>query len=855
VTGPDWTRLGERFHELADLPVEEREARLAAIARSAPALAAELAALLAADRAPGRLPERAPLPTADAGSDPDPLAALAAGDRVGPYRILEEIARGGMGIVYRAERADGAFERQVAIKVMRPELAGAALGGRFAEERRILAAVDHPGIARLLDGGATPDGRLYLVLELVEGRLLDRWAAEQPLGERLRLFVEVCDAVEHAHRRLVLHRDLKPANILVTAAGQPRLLDFGIARLLGAPQEPGALTRLGLRPLTPEYASPEQLRGEPLTTASDVYSLGVVLFELLTGRRPLELDPGTSPEERARRIESGPGARPSAALRRTGAAPAFPARRLEGDLDAIVGRALAADPDRRYPSAAALAADLERHRAGRPVEARPPALAERAALFVRRHRAAVAASALLAAVLAGATLFSLRQARLAARERDRAERRYDDLHALAHVFLFELPDRIERLPGSTAARSLLVETGLAYLDRLRAEGGDEPALLAELAAGYERLGRVQGGLHAANVGLTAEALATLDRAVELREAVRARRPDAAAARGLAAARLARGTLRFKSGAMAEAGDDARAALALLEAATPGRSDPAADRALAGAHSLAGFLAAGGGDLAGSEALLRRALAELDRLGAATAEDLELRRERAETLHRLGVVLGQDLSNSPEVARLWTEAIDAQRALVAERPGDEVFRRGLIGTLGMLAIVRDNAGRDGEALALNREALALSLAAVAADPEDFDARRRVAQLRARRASTLADLGRLDEATALGRESLAEVETLLARNPGDVTVEVLIADARDILGSTLLLAARAETTASRWRAARDELARSLEVYDRLIARGVLAENLGEAGETVRIRAQIAECDRALGLAPSGSGAPSG
>lgn len=478
-----WREVGALFHELADLAEGERARRLAELAAGDPSLAAEVGSLLAADSAPARLPEKVEVPAelAENGAVRD---ALSSGDRVGAWRILDELARGGMGIVYRAERADGTFERRVAIKVVRPELAGAAVGGRFAEERRILAALDHPGIARLLDAGAMPDGRLYLVLDLVAGEPLDRWAANRPLAERLGVFVEVCEAVEHAHRRLVLHRDLKPANILVSAAGEPRLLDFGIARLLGEEGEPGPLTRLGLRPLTPEYASPEQVRGEPLTTASDVYSLGVVLCELLTGRRPYELST-RSATEIERTVCEAPPRRPSEL------AAGREAKSLRGDLDTVVAKALAKEPGRRYASVAALAEDIRRHLEGRPIAARPESSLYRAGKFVLRHRWETVAVAVALAALVGGLLATSRQARIAREERDRARVEAGKATEVAGFLssIFQQADPA-RTRGDRLTAVEVLDRGRARLDRdLAAQPEVQAELLTVIGAVYRDLGR------------------------------------------------------------------------------------------------------------------------------------------------------------------------------------------------------------------------------------------------------------------------------------------------------------------------------------------------------------------------------
>ena len=319
------------------------------------------------------------------------------GRRLGAYRLLRRIGQGGMGAVYLADRDDDQFEKRVAVKVLPLGLGSDATRRRFLAERRILARLEHPGIARLLDAGVAADGTPYFVMEYVEGEAIDRYCERKGCGidERIDLFLQVCEAVEYAHAHRVVHRDLKPANILVTPGGRVKLLDFGIAKALDEHAVGAAttLTRLSGRPMTPAYASPEQLRGEPVTAATDVYALGVLLYSLLTGQPPYDVS-GLGPEELERRITTREPTRPSVALQRAGEeekGDAVPfdarraARRLRGNLDTIVLMALRKEPERRYPSVAALAHDLVRHREGRPVSARPDSLPYRAGRLVRRR--------------------------------------------------------------------------------------------------------------------------------------------------------------------------------------------------------------------------------------------------------------------------------------------------------------------------------------------------------------------------------------------------------------------------------------------------------------------------------------
>ncbi len=447
------------------------------------------------------------------------------GRPVGAYRLLERIGSGGMGEVYRAVRADGEFDKQVAIKLIRAGQDSWFVIRRFRSERQILAGLDHPNIAKLLDGGRTAEGLPYFVMELIAGQPIDAYCRNHGLDvtARLRLVLKVCAAVQYAHQRLIVHRDLKPTNILVDEEGTPKLLDFGIAKIIGtgalqSPPPPGSATQSMIRLGTPGYASPEQMRGEPITTASDVYSLGLMLHELTTGRRPVVSDLADL-------------RKPSAVVRHAGpvdgapeASPAKLARRLRGDLDNILLTALRHDPRRRYDSVERLAEDLRRHLASQPIVARPDTLGYRAAKFVARYRLGVAAACVIAVGLIAGQQIARREARVAEAQRARAELRFNDVRRLAHSLIFDLDDSIENVAGATQAKHLLVKTGLRYLDDLSREAAGDTSLQRELASAYERLGDVQGRALEANEGDYAGAERSYRHALELRRLVLAAEP-------------------------------------------------------------------------------------------------------------------------------------------------------------------------------------------------------------------------------------------------------------------------------------------------------------------------------------------
>ena len=501
----EWDRIDRLFAEALERPATERERFVVEASGGDEAVAREVLALLRShDEAPLVLGESAtvyaePLLDRMAEGGPDALT----GQRVGPYRILREIGRGGMGSVHLAER-DDQFRRQVAVKVVKRGMDTDEVLLRFRYERQILAALEHPNIARLYDGGVADDGLPYLVMEYVEGRPITAYCDERGLDveARLALFGTVCQAVQFAHRSLVVHRDVKPSNILVTADGTPKLLDFGIAKLLSDDAPEGApRTRTGVRILTPEYAAPEQIRGGPITTATDVYALGVLLYELLAAVRPIALE-GKGPHEAEQAVLEQEPIRPSAA-------PGLPdrlRRRLRGDLDSIALRAVEKDPSRRYTTAQELLEDVNRHLAGLPVQARRDTVGYRMRSYVRRHRTGVATAAAFLLVIVGfLTVYNMR----VTRERDRAQAEAAKATATTAFVtgLFKGADPDDS-PGDTLNVFELLERGAGRLTPAEVE---EPEVLATLQA---TLGRLY-----LELGDYPRATPLLDSAVVLRRAI------------------------------------------------------------------------------------------------------------------------------------------------------------------------------------------------------------------------------------------------------------------------------------------------------------------------------------------------
>ena len=535
-----WSEVKDKLHEALQLEPERRAVYLDEIGVIDADLQRDLESLIAFHERTGTDFLNAPWAQAASALASQVQPEQFLGQRVGSYQITGQIGVGGMGEVYRAFRADDEYKKQVAIKLVRAGQNSDFVVNRFKNERQILASLDHPNIARLLDGGTTENGVPYFVMELIEGHPIDQYCDTHKLAitERLKLFFQVCSAVQYAHQHLFIHRDIKPSNVLVTSDGVPKLLDFGIAKILeGGGTEVAQLepTLTFFRVLTPGYASPEQVRGATITTSSDIYSLGVVLYVLLTGRSPYQLTKLTS-EEIARAVCEAEPEKPSTVVRRTISdgketarlTPADLAALREGsveklsnrlccDLDDIVLMALRKEPQQRYASVEQFAGDVRRHLENLPVIARKDTIRYLTSKFVTRHKAGVAAVVLIVlAVLAG-MFATLREARIAQAQRIRAERRFNDVRNVANWMIFDLPRPIHAVPGALTVEKMLYDKGLKYLDGLAAEAEGDPSLQRELAAGYKRLGDSEGFPYGGSLGDSPSALISYRKALQMRK--------------------------------------------------------------------------------------------------------------------------------------------------------------------------------------------------------------------------------------------------------------------------------------------------------------------------------------------------
>lgn len=789
MDSPDWDRVNALFHEALGVGPEGREALLRQAAETDLAVAAQVRSLLIAHEKAGDFLDTPPLATA--------LASFAPGERLGPYRILEEIGRGGMGVVYRAVRDDEHFQKEVAIKVIEPGMRSEGILKRFRDERQILAMLDHPHIARLLDGGSAPDGSPYLVMEHVTGLPLLEYCDEHKLGvdERLELFLAVCDAVQFAHQRLVVHRDLKSDNILVTADGSPRLLDFGIAKLTsgGDGGSPGTVTAPMQRMLTPDYASPEQIRGEPVTVASDVYSLGIILYELLAGARPLRFK-ARSPEEILRVVTQEEPVAPSAAVARTQSAEVAAFRgstlarlrhRLAGDLDYIALKALEKDSSHRYGSVDQLSRDVRRHLDKLPVLARGRTTAYLLSRLVRRHRVAFVTGGLVTLALLVGLVGTAWQAYVAGVERDRARRRFEDVRALAHAVVFDIHDAIANLPGSTRARETLVKHALHYLDNLSREAAGDPVLQDELAMAYGKIGDVQGRPMFPNLGHSDEALHSYRRSIELFQAASAARPES-----LIYARDMVITMQRLSD--------------LLD--HMGRKDEA----------------------------LKMEMDAKQRIVAARKlhpENVLLMGDFGVAIDRLAdmkAAAGDTLGAIAESA----EGIGLVEEVYRKNPQDIGARRNMMVGYAKMARLLASAGLRDSADADYRRSQDLALECVQALPNNTDAMGDLGIVYGMRAMFLADGGKVDSALALYERGMKIAEDLAAADPNDALQQTTLATGHYEIGTILMKGSRYRDAGDRFREA---YRRSGDLASKdtsnAEARTLMARSSRQAGEACR------------------------
>jgi len=758
MTPERWREIRTVFDRMSDLDPGDRERWLGRECAGDAELAEEVRSLLASSAVAGEFLE-VPAVEQIHRTDPEPEAPPPA--RIGNWDIEREVGHGGMGAVYLGVRDESGFRLRAAVKLVRRGMDSDFILRRFRTEREILSGLDHPNIARLLDGGSTADGRPYFAMEYVEGRhLLEECAARgADARQRIALFLQVCDAVAYAHRHLVVHRDLKPSNILVTPDGSPKLLDFGLARLLQPDAGGGERTETGFRLLTPDYASPEQVRGERITTSTDIYSLGVVLYHLLAGRGPYRTTDRHSAEAIARAVCDQEPERPG----------------VSRDLDNIVLKALRKEPERRYESVGRLADDLKRYLEGRPVMARKDTLGYRAARFIGRHKAGTAAAAIGALALAGAMGAALYQARVARAERAAAEARFSDVRQLTDSFLFEFHDAIRDLPGSTPARELVVKRALQYLEKLSSIKGGDAGLQRELATAYERVASVQGGMYETHVGDTGGARQSLAHALAIRRELAASTPATRNDReALAQTELQLAQVEIVAGEGDAAEARSRRAVSMYAALVA--EEPSSRLMRARLARARRYLATSMRRTRRDEAvaILQESAAAFEALAAEDPATPGYTREVSITHQQLLEALAGTPARA-EAEESYGKSVAILEALVAKEPANVSYRRELAYTHVSMATFLDWNGEPGPALVTYRRAVPLLESLVEADPRNADARLLLAETYNSIGYARAISKDPDGAMTDLRRSLAMFQSIAAADP---------ANARAILGRARL-----------------------------------------------------------------------
>lgn len=727
MTAEQWRRARDLFDAALSVAPEERLEYVRARTRTEPELLAEVESLLAAHaESEGRYE------TGPALLIPREKPDQESGRRIGPWRLLREVGEGGAGIVYAAARDDDAYQKIVALKLMRPDRESRDMVRRFRLERQVLASLDHPNIARMLDAGTAEGGRAYLVMEFVEGVPIDQWIAARELTveDKLRLFLRVADAVAYAHRNLVVHCDLKPANILVNADGEPKLLDFGIAKLL-RPEFSAefGVTRPFGRMLTPEYASPEQVRGEPVKVSVDIYALGVLLYGMLTGRPPYEFASASMIDIERTICQTEPKR------------PGIVNPALRGDLEAIVMTALAKDARERYPTVEQFAADIRNYLEGKPVTARNGGVLYRARKFVNRNRLAVGGAALTAVALAAAAGVSIHYAKA-------ANRRFQQTNDLARFVLFRFDDAIRS--GQTTARRVLVSEGLEYLQRLSAEAGSDAKLRRELAEAYLKMGDIQGNPFEQNLGDVRGARTSFETALGL-------------ARVAGDPRLI-ATAQVKLADLEAMGGDRHQGLRLYkEALAAVEQLPRTDETqkLLGETLLKmAWTQAQSGDPRSAQQVYERAVGVTRRLYDGAPSDLEAKLLYARALERAGLNQAELGDRNGGVGRL-SEASNLMQQMVAGNPANAELARRAFACSVVLADVLKESGREGEAEDLFRRMLASAESRLRRDPSNVLLQRDRYVTMARLAELIAkNPAKRAEAHELTRTALALLRPVVA-----------------------------------------------------------------------------------------------
>ena len=794
------------------------------------------------------------------------------GKQIDDYKILEEIGHGGMGTVYLAAHDDESFNKKVAIKLIKRGMDTGAVLKRFVMERKILAQLENPNIASLLDGGSTADGLPYLVMEYIEGEPITKFCESHQynIEERLELFRKVCSAVSYAHQNLIVHRDLKPSNILVTKDGMPKLLDFGIAKLLHPDWslETDEATATMFRLMTPEYASPEQIRGLTITTASDVYSLGVVLYELLSGERPYKIE-SRLPQEIANIILTEEPVRPSSVIggqlsvgsgrtdrnqKKTTKSEQNPKSKIQnpkslrGDLDNIILKALRKEPERRYQTVQEFSEDIRRHLTGLPVTATSDTTFYHIGKFIKRHRAGVFAGLFMFLSLLAGISVAIWQAVEARKERAKAEQRFNEVRQLANSLVFEFHDSIQNLPGSTPFRELLVSRALEYLDKLASEAGQDRSLQFELADAYDKIGDIQGGFGTSHLGQRQKASESYRKALEIREALVIAEPSSVDLRRKLSVSYTKfgDTLWIEvdlNGALEAYGKalEINKKLALdLPDDTQIRSE------LALAYGKFGYIHGANGHVDEALENTRQAVVLMEKIAASDPNNVKIQGDLALSYDRVGEILTGLTENHAEALLLFRKSQKIGETLVAGDPLNTKLRRGqAVGDFNV-ALVSAKLGDTKTALENSRQALLIFKELLSADPQNDEFRQGEAMFQTFVGEIMIKNGEAGEAIKLLNQSLLNLEKSFAASPTDEIAHFRIASTQAALGQANIALASNKTVSPQtrltfWREARSWLQKSRQIFKIFNDEGKL---IGEdAAKFDTVKADINKCDAAI------------
>jgi serine/threonine protein kinase/tetratricopeptide (TPR) repeat protein len=733
------------------------------------------------------------------------------GASIGPYRLERLLGRGGMGVVYLASRNDNQFQKRVAIKLLNPDADSEHLLRRFQNERQILARLDHPHICRLHDGGLSASGEPYFVMEyLCDAMPIDEYCRHHnlTLRQKLDLFRQACSAVQYAHRFLIVHRDLKPGNVLVTGEGQVKLMDFGIAKnLLTGFHGVETWKTIGSMPMTPAYASPEQIRGEAISTSSDVYSLGVLLFELLTGRRPFDHAKTPLPELLNSICQKEPPRPSTAAMDSPEPAARMQARRLKGDIDWIVLMALRKDPLRRYTSVEQFSDDITRFLEDRPVIARQDTPAYRFRKYLGRNKFYVAAVAGVILALVGGVI-STRM------EQARTKALFDDVRHLANNVLFEINDAIRDLPGSTPARLLLVKSALTYLDKLNQQAARDSSLETELAEAYRRIGDVQYKVGYANLGDIAGALESARKEVFLRERIGERQHGLQSQLDLAKSYQRASDLLEGTGSAAESDAYLKRAHTLrasLYAAH--RNDAQARGAFADSYRSLADREVRSANPQGAIELNRKAREIREQLLRDDPDNNTLRRNLSMDIVRIADTLGSpnqtNVGRFQEARVAYDEALAIREFLLKASPGSVTAARDVCNIKQRQASLLIAMGEHAESLRISHAALAILDRLWVADPANFEIRRDMAVLNLQIGRALYKLKDAAKSEEGYRTAIAIYRELSKKNPLSDRSQEDLAGSLSMYGDFLI-------AQQRDREALEELAASRRIFDDLMRR---------------------------------------